>query len=73
DMTTPEQFIARYKNEEQIAKHIKADSLKYPTLEDLVNAIGKPRNELCLGCLTGHYPTNVSKLQKKHGKLRPYE
>ena len=74
DMTTPEQFIARYKNEEQIAKYIKADSLKYPSIDDLVSAIGKPRNELCLGCLTRHYPTNVLKLKKKQGKkVRPYE
>lgn len=74
DMATPEQFIARHKDEEQIARYIKADSLKHPSIEDLVSAIGKPKKELCLGCLTGHYPTNVSKLQKKQGKkIRPYE
>jgi amidophosphoribosyltransferase len=74
DMATPEQFIARYKKEKQIAKHIKANSLKYPTIEDLIDAIGKPKKELCLGCLTGHYPTNVSKLQRKQEKkVRPYE
>lgn len=74
DMTTPDQFIARFKNEKQIAKELKADSLMYTSISDLVKAIGKSRRELCLGCLTGKYPTNVSALQKKKQKnARPYE
>jgi amidophosphoribosyltransferase len=74
DMTTPDQFIARTKNEKQIAKILKADSLRYTSIQELVKAIGKPKNEICLGCLTGKYPTNVSALQKAKGdKARPYE
>jgi len=41
---------------EEIRKKIGADSLQYQTIEDLVNAIGKRRDQLCMACLTGEYP-----------------
>ena len=41
---------------EEIRKQIGADSLRYQTIEDLIAAIGKNRNQLCLACLTGEYP-----------------
>ena len=41
---------------EEIRKKIGADSLRYQTIEDLVDAIGKSKNELCMACLTGEYP-----------------
>ncbi|MFX0010076.1 MAG: amidophosphoribosyltransferase, partial [Candidatus Hermodarchaeota archaeon] len=41
---------------EEIRKQIGADSLRYQTIEDLIAAIGKSRNQLCLACLTGEYP-----------------
>jgi len=34
-----------------------ADSLRYLTVEELVQSIGLPENELCLACLTGSYPS----------------
>jgi amidophosphoribosyltransferase len=34
-----------------------ATSLYYNTLDDLKKAIGLDENQLCLGCLTGEYPT----------------
>jgi amidophosphoribosyltransferase len=34
-----------------------ATSLYYNTLDDLKTAIGLDENQLCLGCLTGEYPT----------------
>jgi amidophosphoribosyltransferase len=41
---------------EEIRKQIGADSLRYQSIEDLIAAIGKNRNQLCLACLTGEYP-----------------
>ncbi|MBD3353245.1 MAG: amidophosphoribosyltransferase [Candidatus Lokiarchaeota archaeon] len=41
---------------ETVREHIGADSLGYQTIDGLVQAIGLPRNELCLACLNGDYP-----------------
>lgn len=37
----------------EIRKRIGADSLRYNTLDDFVNAIGLPKDHLCLSCFTG--------------------
>jgi len=42
---------------DKIAKDMGADSLIYQTISGLVRSIGLPSNDLCLGCLTGKYPT----------------
>ena len=60
--TTDELIAGRYKrlygNEfiEEIRKKIGADSLRYQTIEDLVLALKKNKNQLCMACLTGEYP-----------------
>jgi amidophosphoribosyltransferase len=48
-------------------------------MEGLVKAIGLPKNELCIGCLTGKYPTpkaneliQIAAKQKENG-IRVYE
>ncbi len=41
---------------EEIRKKIGADTLLYQTLDDLTQAIGIPKDQLCLACLTGEYP-----------------
>jgi len=46
---------------EKLAFEIGADSLNYNTIDGLVDAIGLPRKDLCLACITGEYPT-------KHGQ-----
>ncbi|MBA7678198.1 Amidophosphoribosyltransferase [subsurface metagenome] len=40
---------------EEIRRTIGADTLLYQTVEDLTQAIGKDKNQLCLACLTGDY------------------
>lgn len=45
-----------------IQQAIGADSLVYQTIDNLTQAIGKTKNELCLACLTGNYP--LKSLQK---------
>jgi amidophosphoribosyltransferase len=63
DMKTKEQFIASGRDVEEISKIIGADSLKYLSLEGLVEAIGLGKDNLCLGCLVGRYPV---KIPRKH-------
>jgi len=61
--TTSELIAGRFKelygNEiyiDEIRKKIGADSLRYQTIDDLVSAIEKSKNQLCMACLTGEYP-----------------
>jgi len=61
--TTSELIAGNFKNLfgeenyiEEIRKKIGADSLRYQTIDDLVSAIGKNKNQLCMACLTGEYP-----------------
>ncbi len=59
DMKTRDQFIATNRSVEEIRKIIGADSLGYISIDGLVEAIGIPREDLCLGCLTGRYPVPI--------------
>ncbi len=60
--TTSELIAGRYKEIygdnfiEEIRKKIGADTLQYQTIENLMKAINKNENQLCLACLTGKYP-----------------
>ncbi|MBY9020756.1 MAG: amidophosphoribosyltransferase [Candidatus Lokiarchaeota archaeon] len=61
--TTSELIAGNFKNLygeenyiEEIRKKIGADSLRYQTIDDLISAIGKSKNQLCMACLTGEYP-----------------
>ena len=56
DMPTYGELIAAHKSIDGVRLMIGVDSLKYVTLEGLIDAIGLPRERLCLGCLTGIYP-----------------
>jgi len=60
DMATYGELIgARYEAEE-IAKIVGADAVNYQSVNGLVKATGLDRNELCLGCITGKYPTPLA-------------
>jgi len=63
DMQTEEEFIASNKSVPEICKEIGADSLAYTSLEGLIKAIGIPKKNLCLACLTGEYP--IKEVQTK--------
>jgi amidophosphoribosyltransferase len=41
---------------EWIARDLEVTTLRYQTLEDMVAAIGLPKEKLCLYCWTGNYP-----------------
>lgn len=57
DMATLGELVGTTRNEEEIAKFIGADSVNYQSLDGFVKATGFKKDDLCLGCLTGTYPT----------------
>ena len=61
DMTTFDELIAAKYDETEIANIIGIDSLHYQSLENFIEATGFKRDELCLGCLKGQYPTPLAK------------
>ncbi len=56
DMASYDELIAANYTIEQIREKTGADSLGYLSLDGLVTATGRKREEMCLGCLTGEYP-----------------
>jgi len=49
---------------EWIAKDLGVTTLRYQTVDDMVEAIGLPREKLCLYCWTGQYPKSESRKRK---------
>jgi amidophosphoribosyltransferase len=63
----PKSFIAskyRGKSIQEIgrcvAKEIGANSVMYPTVDMIIEAIGLPKENLCLACFTGKYPVEIT-------------
>jgi len=50
---------------EWIAKDLGVTTLRYQTVDDMVEAIGLPREKLCLYCWTGQYPKPEVRKKKK--------
>ncbi len=59
DFPTRNELIASTKSVSEVEKVIQATSLAHISLEGLIEAIGIPREDLCLGCLTGRYPVAI--------------
>ena len=83
DMSTYGQLIGSTHDEEEIAKIIGADEVCYQSIENLVKATGCKKEDLCMACITGKYPTPLAqefadKMKKKffagyEEKTRIYE
>jgi amidophosphoribosyltransferase len=56
DMATYDELIAANYTVDEIRQKTGADSLGYLSLEGLMSATGRKRQEMCVGCLTGEYP-----------------
>jgi len=50
------------KSLDELAKEFGANSVAYVSIEGLVEAIGFEKNNLCLGCLIGKYPIQITNL-----------
>ncbi|NYZ80161.1 amidophosphoribosyltransferase [Candidatus Micrarchaeota archaeon] len=70
DMSTTDELIAANKKLEETEKFIGADSVTYQTIAGLKNAIPL---HLCVACLNGDYPTDVSKYAEDYGNQRKQE
>ncbi|MQY52781.1 MAG: amidophosphoribosyltransferase, partial [Firmicutes bacterium] len=53
-----------------IAKELEVTTLRYQTVDDMVKAIGLPKEKLCLYCWTGEYPKPVAGKREKKKKNR---
>jgi amidophosphoribosyltransferase len=56
DMATYPELIAHRLSEDEIARYIDADSLRYLSYEGLLRATGRDPNTFCGACFTGSYP-----------------
>lgn len=69
DMPSFKELVAANNSVEQIRKMIGADSLAYIPISELTDGIGLGAENLCLGCITGKYPTQtgnkIAELMKK--------
>ena len=70
DFPTYRELAAAVHSVEEISEMIGADSLNYMTIEGLVKAIGLPKNDLCLACLTDEYPTRERPKQAEAEKQK---
>ena len=59
DIPDPDDLIAHKRAVDEICRNIGADSLGYLSTENLVQAIGRSSDRLCLGCFTHSYPLDV--------------
>jgi amidophosphoribosyltransferase len=57
DMSSYGQLVGSRHNAEEIAKIIGADGVCFQSIESLVNSTHHSKDELCLACVTGKYPT----------------
>jgi amidophosphoribosyltransferase len=69
DMATREELVAAHKTVAGVEAVINADSLGYVSVEGLVEAVGIPADDLCLGCLTGVYPVEIPGEECKRRQL----
>lgn len=58
-MATKEELLAVDRTNDEIRDIIGVDSVGYISIKGLVEAIGSPREDLCLGCITEEYPTII--------------
>jgi amidophosphoribosyltransferase len=59
NMATRDELVAAHKSLAGVEAVINVDSLGYVSIEGLVDAIGIPVEDLCMGCLTGLYPVEI--------------
>jgi amidophosphoribosyltransferase len=60
DMATYHELIGSQHDPEEIAEVVGADAVNYQSIDGLVRATGLDKQDLCLGCITGKYPTPIA-------------
>ncbi|MBS7638579.1 amidophosphoribosyltransferase [Candidatus Bathyarchaeota archaeon] len=70
DMATYGELIGARMTPEEIAEELGADSVNYQPIEDYVRATGMKMEDLCLGCVTGEYPTPTANMLAREMRER---
>ena len=70
DIQTYNQLIGAYKNEEEICRSLGADSIKYLSIEQLVQTCRDAKLDFCLGCFNGVYPYSAREYEADKFKLQ---
>ncbi|MDD5422125.1 MAG: amidophosphoribosyltransferase [Candidatus Omnitrophota bacterium] len=65
DFPTKKELIASNHTIEEVGRFIGVDSLKYLSLEGMLDSMMLPKEEFCTACFTGDYPTKVCKPPSK--------
>ncbi|MGD6810180.1 MAG: amidophosphoribosyltransferase [Candidatus Bathyarchaeia archaeon] len=76
DMSTYGQLVGSRNGSKEIAKIIGADDVCYQSIDKLVEATGQTKDQLCLACVTGEYPTPLAQKMADEMKakfLKGYE
>jgi amidophosphoribosyltransferase len=58
DTPSRSELIAATHSLEEITKYLDADSVGYLSLDGLLSAVGRERDNYCTSCYTGHYPVS---------------
>ncbi|MFA5145912.1 MAG: amidophosphoribosyltransferase [Candidatus Omnitrophota bacterium] len=65
DFPTKKELVASKHTVDEIARFIGVDSLKYLSLEGMLDSMLLPKEEFCTACFTGNYPTTICKPPSK--------
>lgn len=59
DTAARKDLIAYQRSVEEIRQYNGADSLAYISMENLIEAVGQPKNAFCRACFDGEYPISI--------------
>ncbi|MFA6142464.1 MAG: amidophosphoribosyltransferase [Candidatus Omnitrophota bacterium] len=65
DFPTKKELVASNHSIEEIRQFIGVDSLKFLSLDGMLNSMMLPKEEFCTACFTGNYPTTICKPPSK--------
>ena len=67
DMSTKQEMVAHGRSEEEIARELGCDSLRYLSLDGVYEAIRSSRATHCDACFSGNYP--LERTEDANGKF----
>ena len=59
DMPTKKELIASTKSVEQIGRYLGVDTLGYLSIEGMLSMPSLPKDDFCVACFSGRYPTKI--------------